>query len=168
MNDASNNDWWWCYDGFIHKLLVHFISRWILTVLERSEHLFAMFDDRASGDLSDSVFHIARIFGYWPSTGRISEISKYVPIRVCDKIRMTFLCVIYLFCGSFGLFSDHLTTIYNSSIEAMINCYTVMIMASVSIYSMLMNIRNRNILLRIILINRHFDRKVSRADAWGR
>lgn len=112
--------------------------------------------------LAKCVFSISRVFGHWPFNARINATTQLNSIKLtaCDCLWLTIILGIHLACLWFQLDQRQVESYYTSSIGANVNGWTTNIYIMSNVLNVLLSIVNRQKLLRIIYINRDFDREV--------
>lgn len=114
-------------------------------------------------ELAEWVFGIARMFGTWPFTNQISKITRLTSpkLTVSDCLWLTIVFGVHLASLCCHLYSQQVTSYYESAIEARISSWGSMFYISSAIMNMIFSILNRNNLLRLLSINQDIEQKVS-------
>lgn len=113
--------------------------------------------------LTGWVLGMAQIFGHWPFTNRIGSNRRMGIIRmtVFDCLRLSLIIAVYLIFMSIQMWSYYGASHNDSTVRRIFSSGNMLVHLLCIILSVLISCWNRHDLLKILSINRKFDREVS-------
>lgn len=117
---------------------------------------------RNDGDeLAKWVFRLCRIFGYWQFANNTNNNANQMKMTFWDCIRLFVIFGVYVFCMCVQLHLYYTTYYDVTTLLFNIPFWSMLIGILTMISSIPIGIWKRHILLKIISINREFDKSVS-------